>query len=192
VAVAEPALAVVGEAMAALRASVESVRWVRPEGVHVSIHFFGRLADDEVSRVLAAVGPAVTAASPFEVRLGGYGAFPQKGSPRVLWLGVGEGGAALGELARHCRQGLDAAGFEVEARAFAAHCTLGRPRPGWPRSAFRAWQRIEAPAFPPFVADRLVLFESRPGPGGSVYVERASLPFGLPPGRGPAGADETA
>ena len=166
--------------MARLRREVDGVRWARPDGVHVSIHFFGRLAEEEAPRALGAVAPSAAATRPFEIRLGGFGAFPQRGTPRVLWLGVEAGSDPLGELAGGCREGLVEAGFEVEDRAFAAHCTLGRPRPGWPRSAQRAWRDQEAPAFPAFVADRLVLFESRPGPGGSVYIERAALPFGAP------------
>ena len=185
----DPALAPVGEAMAALRAEIPEVRWVRPEGIHVSLHFFGRLAEEDVPRALAAAAPAAAAIRPFTVQLSGYGSFPGRGTPRVLWLGVGDGSAVLDELARGCCAGLAAAGFEVEERPFTAHCTLGRPPPEWPPASRRAWQRTQAPVFPPFVADRLVLFESRPGPGGSVYVERAALPFGAPSEGGSGGSE---
>jgi hypothetical protein len=41
----------------------------------------------------------------------------------------------------------------------------------------RARPPAEAPVFDeiPFLADRVVLFESRPGAGGSVYTPRANL-----------------
>ena len=77
------------------------------------------------------------------------------------------------------RKPLAAAGFEVEDRRYHAHCTLGRPRRGWSDAASAAWAasangRQEVVGF---TASRLVLFESRPAPGGAVYTERSSLQF---------------
>jgi len=175
--VAEPALGVVVEALAGLRRDLEGVRWVRPEGLHLSVHFFGQLPDDDVEQVVEAVSPVAARTAPFELRLGRYGAFRDRGQARVLWLGVDDGVEALARLAMECRQQLSRAGYDVDSRPYSAHCTLGRPRPRWPASSRRGWEAREAPVIPPYRADRLVLYESHPGPGGSRYLERVSLPF---------------
>jgi 2'-5' RNA ligase len=98
----------------------------------------------------------------------------------VLWLGVVGGLEPLAALALDCQGRLRAAGFEVEDRPFTAHCTLGRPRPGWPAAARSAWATAAARAveLPPFPVDRLTLFRSRPQPYGAEYSVVEELPLG--------------
>ena len=161
--------------MAGWRERFDGVRWVRPEGIHLSVHFFGRLDDADVATALAAVAPAAAARSPFVLRLGGLGCFPERGPVRVLWVGVDRGAEQLAELARGCRSRLAAAGFAVETGPFRAHCTVGRTRTPW-RAAERAgWLTSPALELPEFDARVLTLYESQPGRGGSVYTPRAQL-----------------
>jgi RNA 2',3'-cyclic 3'-phosphodiesterase len=182
VAVREPTLGGVQRLLGelAVRIPEGECRWVRGEGVHLTLHFFGELDDARVSDVLAAVTPAAAAVSPFHLTLGGLGSFPRRGAPRVLWLGVAGGREPLAALAGGCRDGLLAAGFPVEDRSFSAHCTLGRPRPEWSPAARSAWaaRAAEGVALPPFPVDRLTLFRSRPGPSGAEYSVVVELPLG--------------
>lgn len=175
--VVEPAHHVVAELLATLRRRIDGVRWVRPEGLHLSLHFFGDIDETEAGRALDAVAPVVGATPAFDVAFGGLGAFAAGGHPRVLWLGVTAGEGELRRLAEDTRSALRRSGFPVDDRDFVAHCTLGRPRPGWPAPARRVWERIACPAIPSCRVERVVLYESRPQPGGAVYVERASLPL---------------
>src|SRR5438445_2404471 len=65
VAVTEPALAAAVSLLAELRREVAGVRWVRDEGLHLTIHFFGALPADRLDAAVAAVAPAAAATSPF-------------------------------------------------------------------------------------------------------------------------------
>jgi 2'-5' RNA ligase len=177
IAVAPPALDSVADALARLREEVQAVRWVRPETVHVTLHFFADLPEDDVPRVLGAVGAAVEGAAPFDVRLGSYGSFADRGTPRVLWLGVDGGAGELSRLAAAAEVALVRAGFTAEPRPFRAHCTIGRPRVPWPDVARRAWKSAVAPAFSAFTCDRVTLFQSVPERGGTRYVVRGIAPF---------------
>jgi 2'-5' RNA ligase len=174
--VEEPALSAAADLLAGVRADFDHVRWARPEGIHLTVHFFGPLPEQRWDGVAAAVAPACAAAAPFELTLSRLGAFPQHGPPRVLWLGVGAGSEPLAGLVAACHAGLSAAGVEIEAREHAAHCTLGRPRSRWGAERRRAWDRRPA-ELPLFTARRAVLFESVAGPGGSTYVPRREIPL---------------
>ena len=177
--VEEPALSAGRALLEELREEIGAVRWVRPEGLHVTVHFFGPLPEARWDPVVAAVEPACAAAGPFDVRLDRLGAFPAAGPPRVVWIGATEGREAATALVLACRSALAAAGVEVESREPAIHCTLGRPRGPWDSDLRHAWQARTAP-LPAFTARRVVLFESRPGPGGSTYAPRREAALGSP------------
>jgi 2'-5' RNA ligase len=183
VALREPTLSEAGRLLDDLAAAIprRECRWVRGQGLHLTLHFFGDLDDARVGEVLAAVGPAAAGAGPFELGLGGLGSFPPRREPRVLWLGVTEGAGPLAALARSCQARLRDSGFDVDDRPFSAHCTLGRPRPGWSAATRAAWAEAVArePALTPFTATAVTLFHSRPQPRGAVYEVVAELPLGV-------------
>ena len=75
-----------------------SVRWVRSEGIHLTLKFMGDIQAEMAERVLAALPPVAARFSPFELSISGLGVFPNPRRPRVLWAGV------HGDLGpcRHC------------------------------------------------------------------------------------------
>jgi len=176
----DPALGAAQRTLAQLRENVDAVRWTRPETLHITVHFFGNVDDADVANAVDAVTPVVGDTPPFELTLDALGAFPERGSPRVLWLGASAVSNEMTELAMRCREALDRAGFEVDARPFRAHCTLGRPRMPWPIESRAAWRDmsthpIESNAF---TADALVMYESVPSRGGAIYTQRVLLRLG--------------
>jgi 2'-5' RNA ligase len=177
--VAEPGLATARRLQADLTDRVANVRWARPETLHLTVHFFGQIDEQRAAAALDVVTPIAEHTAPFEVTLDSLGAFPQRGTPHVLWLGPAGDVAPLTALALECRAALAAAGFEVEDRGYHAHCTLGRPRVPWSAVDRAAWEAAAAGhhVAARFPASRLVLYESRPAPGGAVYTERSVLPL---------------
>ena len=177
-----PELAAAQRLQAGLRAHVPEVRWARPETLHLTTHFFGPIDDERAGAALEAVRPIANRTAPFDVVLDRLGAFPSRGTPRVLWLGPARDIAPLTALALECRNALAAVGFEVEHRDYHAHCTLGRPRSPWSDAARAAWQTsvtaVAGQTEIRFTARRLVLFESLPAPGGAVYTERSVVQLG--------------
>ena len=174
-----PALGAAQQVLQRLRAEVDAVRWARPETLHITLHFFGSITDDRVAPALDAVQPVVSASQPFEVAIDTLGSFPERGRPRVLWLGSSVESEALQQLAASVSERLRVSAFPVDERLFRAHVTLGRPREPWTRDARAAWDQTRSRGVPraTFVADRVVLFESVTGREAAVYVERAAIPF---------------
>lgn len=168
----EPALAAAQATLAGLRERLDAVRWARPETLHLTVHFFGSIDDAEREAALTALAPVVEQTRAFTVTLDTLGAFPNRRSPRVLWLGSARESSELAAFASRCRNALSAGGFAVDARPFRAHCTLGRPRTPWPVTAHTVWAEVAGAPYraSAFDADRVVMYQSLPGRGGAVYT----------------------
>jgi len=153
------------------------VKWVRSEGLHITVKFLGSVEAERTGAIADALADASagTPALPFTLRE--VGAFPGFARARVLWAGL-ESETALELLVDRVERRCAALGFAVEGRPFRPHVTLGRLRDGarLPTAAIHELER-EIPSGS-CVADRLVLFESVPGSGGSTYTPRATFPLG--------------
>jgi 2'-5' RNA ligase len=69
-------------------------RWVPVDNLHLTLWFIGEVDEVRGSAVLSALLPPFPHEA-FDVHIGGLGAFPPSGAPRVLWLGVRAGQDAL-------------------------------------------------------------------------------------------------
>lgn len=152
------------------RRSAWPVKWVRDEGLHVTVRFLGEVADAGVPGVAEALRAAVEGTPSLPFSPVEFGAFPSLSRARVLWAGY-ESEPALELLVHRVEQGVTRLGFPGEAKTFRPHVTLGRIREGarLPREGFGAL--AGEPLTAGFVAERLVLYESRSGAGGSRYLE---------------------
>lgn len=177
--VTEPALAELSELGARLRAGVDGVRWAPLATAHVTLHFFGAISQRDSARALTLLGPVVERHPTMRLRLRGLGCFPTAARPRVLWAGVDGDRDALAALQAACADALVAGGFPVEQRAYRPHCTLGRVRSGWSGAARTTWEEVvaAAPTGVAFIADRVMLYESLPGPDGVRHRELVALPM---------------
>lgn len=156
-----------------LRGSVKDVRWVASPSLHLTLRFLGDSSRDQLERIEARLRPAASACPAFETRIAGLGLFPERGSPRVLWVGIALPATALA-LQAACEEAAVAVGFPPENRAFRSHLTLGRwreraPRPTLPEADLGSL-RVET----------LVLYRSELRPTGAVYTALSRLPLGLP------------
>jgi 2'-5' RNA ligase len=103
-----------------------SVRWVRPEGIHLTLKFLGNIRDDRVQEIVSALRGACAPISPFAFTVGGSGCFPNPKRPSVAWIGVEDPSGALKALQEAAERALNPLGFPPEGRAFKPHLTLGR------------------------------------------------------------------
>jgi 2'-5' RNA ligase len=151
-------------------------RWVRPEGIHLTLRFLGEVEPALDAECRQAWADAVVGISPFDLRLGRLGRFPGGGKPRVLWVGLEEPGGEgqLAGLAARVENSARECGFPPEKRPFRPHLTLARAargaRPHWADGI-----RIETGE--PFSVGSLVLFRSQLNPSGARYtaLERFEL-----------------
>lgn len=156
-------------------------RWVRVEGLHVTLRFLGATPDDRQPALAAALREAAAGVTPFEIALGGGGAFPNPSRPRVLWIGIQSGAEELADLARRVSDLLRPLGWPPEDRPFSGHLTLARTD-GVTGAGEHARRLIEAARDLELAwrADRMVLYRSLLGRGPARYESLAEV--GLPSG----------
>ncbi|MBI2872485.1 MAG: RNA 2',3'-cyclic phosphodiesterase [Chloroflexi bacterium] len=123
----EPVKAHLVELMSRLRwQGLSGVRWVRPEGIHLTLKFLGNVEVTMLDAIHKALERAAGGQEPFALHLEGTGAFPRPANPRVLWVGLAGDLEALGRIQRRVEEGLVALGLPPEERPFSPHLTLGR------------------------------------------------------------------
>lgn len=177
------------------RLSHPGLRWVAAANLHLTVKFLGNVEVTSVDELVRAAGRACSLHAPFEISLSGWGAFPPRGAPRTLWLGVERGQAELRRLARDVDRNLAKRGVPAETRPFSAHLTVAR----WPRDAGPGREPGALPAslpaavpasvpaglpaadWGPFGVSRLSFMRSDLRPGGPVYEELARMPLGVLP-----------
>jgi len=103
-----------------------SVRWVQPQGIHLTLKFLGDTPEGQLGEIQRALARAAAAVDPFTISAGGVGCFPNTRQPRVVWVGLEEVTGALLRLRNAVESEVAPLGFPTEARAFQPHLTLGR------------------------------------------------------------------
>ena len=159
------------------------VRWVRLDGLHVTLRFLGPTPERGVLQAEAAVRATAAGGQPLHVSLAGSGTFPPVGRPRALWLGIADGTGSLAGLAAALDSELHVRGWPTNGRPFDAHLTLARSdgiAAGFRTAALLAAAMGEMVLT--WTLDRIVLYESVTGGGPARYVPLAEAPLGLATG----------
>jgi 2'-5' RNA ligase len=103
-----------------------SVRWVKSEGIHLTLQFLGNVPANRIEEIERAIAQACAGFPAFSFSVGGLGCFPDPRRPRVVWVGVHEETGTLKRLQKAVEDGMEKLGFPPEGREFHAHLTLGR------------------------------------------------------------------
>src|SRR6478735_4889618 len=104
------------------------VRWTDLKTAHLTIHFIGDVESSQAELLRMALPAAVAKHEAFSLETGRLGVFPSEKKPRVLWMGLDGENERLTALHRDLGALLTSFEFEVDARPFSPHITLGRLR----------------------------------------------------------------
>ena len=166
------------EATAPLRAARLPFKWVGEDSIHVTLRFLGEVDEVKVRPIGEALAAAVRPARPFDVSLGGVGAFPSLARPRVVWMGV-ERHPALELLANDVEKALLGRGFAPARRPYHPHLTGGRAERSARPAALSGLEHLAvAIDYQSSIAVESVdLMQSVLGPKGATYtvLSRATL-----------------
>ncbi len=102
------------------------VRWVKPDGIHLTLQFLGNVPEDGVKEISLAVADAARGVAPFDLAFATLGCFPSASRPNVLWVGVEGDTDTLVGLQANIQARLARLGYPPEKRKYTPHLTLGR------------------------------------------------------------------
>lgn len=161
-----------------VRQSRASVRWVRPEGMHLTLKFLGETDPDRVKPLVEAVTKVTQSVMPFPLSVHGAGAYPSLKRPRVLWAGIIETSGTIHRLAAGIEEETGKLGWEKEKRKFSPHVTIGRVKGSMNIARLTAaMEELKVEHWGDQEAGEVALYSSELKPGGAVY-ERVHV-FGL-------------
>jgi RNA 2',3'-cyclic 3'-phosphodiesterase len=148
----------------AMGKTVPGVRWVKPEGRHITLWFFGETSEErtrEIIDVLRSCGPYTRIGTTLKA----IDAFPGKKRARVIVATLDEGVDIIRSIYHDIGNRLATLGYEKEKRDFTPHITFGRmktPAPVLERD-------IALPECPRFTIERIVLYKSILAREGATY-----------------------
>ncbi len=154
-----------------LKPKIRSAKWVKREGMHITIKFLGQCKVSDIQKMDQILDKIAGKIDKFEFTLSSLGVFPSLKRARVLWAGAGEGFREFRELAKATDNNLIKLGFIPEKRAFNAHITLARIRDPYPIDGEILEQAGRSLSPDPMTAESLVLYESQLSPKGAHYVK---------------------
>jgi 2'-5' RNA ligase len=160
----------------ALRAEFPSPRWVRGEGIHVTLKFIGEVSDDRVEKIGNALS-AVAPSAPVEMNFRGTGFFPNERRPRVFWIGI-VATPNLAEIAAQVETQLEPLGIARESREFKPHLTLARIEETRGIEKLHDAIRRSAPVdFGTVRTNEMYLYRSELGRSGAKYTRVKTFAF---------------
>ncbi len=186
----EDVRAALGALIAKLRPACENIlagskrsphphaRWVRIEGVHLTLKFIGEIQPVKIDPIKASLA-RIPFPGPIEMNFRNVGFFPNDRRPRVFWAGI-EAGKDLSALAAAVETSLEPLGIAKEARAFSPHLTLARFESPEGSALNRLREAISAAGALEFgsgTATEFHLYQSILKPGGAEYTRLATFGF---------------
>jgi 2'-5' RNA ligase len=152
-----------------LKPRIPAIRWVSKANLHLTVKFLGNVKEAQVEAIAAALREQLHLFPRFTINAKGLGVFPERGRPKILWIGLT--GNRLAQLAATVESALLPLGFALEKRSFTPHLTIGRWRqfdrpPLTLKQELEHWRYHECGYS---TVDQVILFQSVLKPEGAVY-----------------------
>lgn len=109
-----------------LKRNIRGASWVKRGNIHLTLRFLGDVAPNQISTIKNAIEKVAIRRSPFSMKIGGIGAFPNLTRPRIIWAGVKTGANEVVAISKDIDSGLSQHGFGRDEKPFRPHLTLAR------------------------------------------------------------------
>jgi 2'-5' RNA ligase len=169
------------ELIGRLKKAGASARWSKADAIHLTLRFLGDVGEEQAQSLGNILEERLREIAPFQLEVGGTGAFPNLRRPVVAWVGVGPLEEGLGAAQALVEEAARSIGAKREKRLFSPHLTIARLRDS--RNGRRLADALEQEkAFSAgcFRANECILYKSELRPTGAVHTPMRLFPFGPP------------
>lgn len=154
-----------------LKREMGGVKFVKPENIHITLHFFGNLKPDEIEKIFYCLEPLKKKWKPFKLYLKEMGSFPNMERPKVIWIGIKDPSLLLVKLYEDVEKILNSIGYFGEDRKFSPHLTIARVKDTRKTSALKkALLPHTHKDFGENIVNKMILFKSDLKPDGPIYT----------------------
>jgi len=164
---------IAGQTAGLQRAIAQSVRWVAPENLHLTLKFLGDISSTNLGVLTQALETEASQQAPFQITVGSLGAFPNMHRPRVIWIGL-EAPPGLGKLQHSIDAATNRLGYSSDDKPFSGHLTIGRVRQQSSSAEMAglrsALEKTKVGLMGTFSAKSVHLFRSDLQPDGPIYT----------------------
>ncbi|MGN7471620.1 RNA 2',3'-cyclic phosphodiesterase [Brevibacillus sp. SAFN-007a] len=169
----EEAVHYVADVQERLKAEVRADRWQPLHNLHLTLHFLGEVEEALVPAICEDMDIVSAIIEPFQLRIGGFGAFPHAEHPRVLWLGLRGQTNPLKQLHLLLGRRFELhPGVAYDRKRYRPHMTLARgpqaPAEGLPLLDWN--ERYLARETPRWTVRHVHLYRSELLPEGAVHT----------------------
>jgi 2'-5' RNA ligase len=159
--------------LAGLDPHIRGVRWTDPTQMHLTLGFFDHVPEHIELRLREKLGAIQF--KPFFLPIIGLGKFPERGHPKVIWIGVGAGHPHLFQLHKRVQEAALQSGLEPELRPFHPHVTIARCR-DVPEGALRKFLKSNADLdLGMFRVASFQLYSSELTPAGPIHTRELTV-----------------
>jgi len=149
----------------AMSSKTDNVKWVRDEGLHITIKFLGEIDEALGGKIRDELLYLGKRYKPFTMGLDRIDAFPDRKRARVIVVRLKNEVDIISNIFKDIEDNLKKFGFESEKRAFTPHITLGRRKAPLPllEKAIIKLDKMD------FTIDSVVMFKSTLTAKGAIY-----------------------
>lgn len=147
----------------------EKIKWVEPENYHLTLKFFGEVAENQLNSLTSALAESVKDQKKAALKFKGIGAFPNLDRARVLWAGAEGEVEAVSQLAQSIDQATVQAGLTPADKPFSSHLTLARFMTPPSKPLLDQMKIYSSQEFGSIIVERISLIQSQLTPHGPIY-----------------------
>src|SRR5947207_4589573 len=112
--------------LANLDPNIRGMHWTDPSQMHLTLGFFGNVPENVDLKLREKLSAIQFGA--FFLPVNGVGSFSAKGTPKIVWIGVGKAHPHLFQIYKRVQDAALAVGLEPELRPWHPHITIARCR----------------------------------------------------------------
>jgi 2'-5' RNA ligase len=156
-----------------MKVALQPIKWVDKKNQHITLKFLGWVEDRKIDDLTGSLTDLAKDFGTIKVSFAGLGVFPDAKRPRVVWVGIDEGGDRVKKLAERLEDRLSKEGYrEGEDREFSPHLTIGRIKEKIDAEALSSYiEKNKKADFGGFVVKNISLMKSTLRRSGPIYEE---------------------